>query len=223
MKRVSLISIILAIGCGDGAGGSELFDENYEDYGDGGSSIGGSGGENAGHAGNSGETGISFAGNGGSENGGSESGGSGGDYLGDGGSENIAGAGNAGGIGANCVPKNCLTIAVELAGTTENSPEACGILDDGCGNYIDCGGCSTFTECGMGEITLTPTGLITEPGIDNLCGGGCGRINVAPGETVCGGTFSSYFYCSVIEDVPPVDNIYCERDFDPRTWCCRPF
>jgi hypothetical protein len=72
-----------------------------------------------------------------------------------GGSGETGGTGTETGGSGTCVPKTCLTLAVELDTTwdgTGTSPDACGLLDDGCGNLIDCGGCAAGWGCGVGTL-----------------------------------------------------------------------
>jgi hypothetical protein len=86
------------------------------------------------------------------------------------GEPNTGGTGNTGGT---CVPKTCLTIAVELAGgQTDPVPEACGLVNDGCGNLIDCGGCEPGSICGGGKSVSYDPDLETG-GVPHLCGGDC--------------------------------------------------
>ena len=104
--------------------------------------------------------------------GGNESGGSGG---------SSSTAGNSGGSsdsstvstgGSNvCVPKTCLTYAVEHGGTN-----SCEIIDDGCGNFVDCGECPVDgTACGKSyrNPDLQHTWQDPPLGVPNVCGGGC--------------------------------------------------
>jgi hypothetical protein len=87
----------------------------------------------------------------------------------------VAGS-NTGGTGGTCIPKTCLEIAIELSGNTSNPPKACGITNDGCNGYIDCGSkCSgdlyndVHYSCGLD---------LAGPIDPNLCGSTCNR---APG------------------------------------------
>jgi hypothetical protein len=55
---------------------------------------------------------------------------------------------------------------------------ACGQIDDGCGNLIDCG-CSAYFTCGGKNsermayaVAITPDAF-TEPAVENICSNGC--------------------------------------------------
>jgi hypothetical protein len=67
--------------------------------------------------------------------GGNETGGIGGISAGGNETGGIGGI-STGGTGGVCIPITCVTFGVR------NDGEACGFVDDGCGNFIDCGGCS---------------------------------------------------------------------------------
>lgn len=136
-----------------------------------------------------------------------------------GGMDAAGGAGDTGGTGTGtCVPKTCLTIAVELAGgQTDPVPEACGLVDDGCGNLIDCGGCK---EGGCGLGIPEPNGISGDvsitTGTPNLCSGGCvpyGQCTSTIGD-------GAIWYCS--ETLSPHPE--CESTFDAfegiDSWCC---
>ena len=93
------------------------------------------------------------------------------------GGNDVTGGFGTGGFEDPCIPKTCLTIAVELnSGVTDPVPDACGLVNDGCGNIIDCGGCSGGKFCGGGSLNTEYEPFSwgeLDDGIDNLCGGGC--------------------------------------------------
>lgn len=169
-----------------------------------------------------------------------ETGGTTGGNLGQAGSTAETGGGNGTG-GGPCVPRDCLTAAIELSGYDPASgdpvPEACGVIPSGCGNnYIDCGGCDTAgTACGRGEATgvlvrdLVNGGMIPEelPGIANICDGGCHNMGVSC--VTSEGNHGSFFACTLPSNDPnsiqPSNVLYaCESQYSEYTfkyhWCC---
>lgn len=137
---------------------------------------------------------------------------------------NVGGSGGTAGSGS-CVPKTCVTLAVELSGGDLNA-ESCGVVFDGCGNYLDCGGCLDLHQgCGEGEVTGVDFGIplraITEEGIANICGGGCTRIQGATcsdtsGLWVCYGDAQLEVNTQPAKVCEPGGNI----NNDYTTWCC---
>lgn len=124
--------------------------------------------------------------------------------------------GGTGNTGGTCVPKTCLTIAVELAGgQTDPIPEACGIVDDGCGNLIDCGGCEQGI-CGGGSL-LTDIPFEADDGIPGLCNGGCQKNHEC-------GDGRAHIVCSN-EDITPTKTTSGQTltnctNYDVFRWCC---
>ncbi len=130
----------------------------------------------AGQAGSNtgGEAGSSTGGVAGS--GGSTTGGTGG-VAGSGG---VAGTPSGGGTGGTCVPKTCDTYSFDKTGKTGL---ACGVINDGCGNVVDCGGCDPFFSCGgnspkqlgPGDNAPMTSQDVQKPntGVANICNGGC--------------------------------------------------
>ncbi len=131
------------------------------------------------------------------------------------------GAGNAGsGTGGEvCVPVYdrtdpelaCQLKAMELSGITiedlqegAEMPDACGYIDDGCGNPINCNGCAEYKGCGSGEVTFNGEDENDDGWIDvvfhddftvnnqipGLCQGGC--------VGVFNGWGSTYIVCSTV-------------------------
>ena len=192
-----------------------------------GTSQGGNAGEN--NAGTAGNSGNFAGGNGGVDGGNAGSSGNAGS------AGMVAGAGgeagnNVGGSGGNCVPKNCVTIGVELGG------QACGIVGDECGNYIDCGGCDANTnKYDMCEGLPAPNNDTTQnPSIKNICNGGCTKINepiAQPYNYICT-TFSGVpeqykilYLCSSGINIAP--NTFCfnfgqidANNIKRYAWCC---
>ena len=131
-------------------------------------------------------------------------------------------AGAAGGSGGSgpCVPKTCLTYAVEHGGT-----DACGIVDDSCGNVIDCGGCDNGQKCGG----LPPPNPDKTPvnSDANTCAGGCTSIsNTTDIQLKCeGANFNTkLFYCTN-QIVPTSTNQTCSpsvwnNDGNYYLYCC---
>ena len=142
----------------------------------------GSGGETSSGGTESGTgSGGSGAGTTAGSNSGGTSGGRGSGGTGSGGS----GSGGPGGVAPGCIPKTCPTIAVELNGGTDGSPQACGLVEDGCGNYIDCEGCSGYGPLYNDAYASCGTQIYAD--IDpNLCGTTCDRMSstdpMTPGE-----------------------------------------
>ena len=207
-----ILPIIFLTACSGGSGFStdvEFSDSGTTDTdaeGSGGSEqIGGSGGTDSG----------------GTDSGGTTSGGSGGTEAGG------TAAGGSGGVATNCIPKTCTTIAVELNGGTgansetgiEGSPEACGIVQDGCGNYIDCEGCNNsemldavHSQCGSGPLHNNPT-------VENLCGVGCVKSGGDPGYNGC--PSGTWFVNCNKTNVPPWNG--CTKangSSNTNYWCC---
>lgn len=129
---------------------------------------------------------------------------------------NSAGAGTG---GEPCVPVydrtdpelSCQLKAMELAGVTiedlqggAEMPDACGYIDDGCGNPINCNGCAEHKGCGTGEVTFNGEDENDDGWIDvvfhddftvnnqipGLCQGGC--------VGVFNGWGSTYIVCSTV-------------------------
>jgi hypothetical protein len=123
-----------------------------------------------------------------------------------------------------CIPKTCLTLAVEIAGdagVNDQMPDACGILSDGCANFIDCGGCASSDQaCGAGYPT--PNGGAQQPGVPHLCGGGCTL------QSDDGGNCSSYpgyklYYCTNKTNNAPMALVFqCQSPIvgPSPMWCC---
>ena len=195
MKHLASLSLItFTIGCsagpgftsvdeGGGAGGEPTGIAGQTNVG-GGNPIGigltGSGNDTSSVGGNSAIGGNPATGGnpGGNPAGGENSAGNGGNPAG---GENSAGSANGGNgnTGTTCIPKTCLTIAVELAGTTEGPPDACGIVEDGCGNVIDCGGCvdplyGSHSRCGL-TFFADNDFLFEGTTHENLCAPACVR------------------------------------------------
>lgn len=140
----------------------------------------------------------------------------------------------------SCIPKTCLTLAVEIAGDAGVDagpiPDACGILSDGCANFIDCGGCaSPFQSCGG----TAPKSNSSWPGpgqggVANLCGGGCTALDAitAEGATTCLPSVEAAVNCSAPTDGmtnQPPGWTACHADSDQvlptqveTFWCCKP-
>lgn len=142
------------------------------------------GGANTGGVGNTG--GSNIGGEAGNPSGGSGGGDSG-----------VGGTGGGGGTGGVCVPKTCATFSYEKTGKTDL---ACGVIQDGCGNVVDCGGCSPFYSCngnlvkGLGpgdSYPMTSEELqVPNTNITNICNGGCSTqglgITCNSGEVLVG-------------------------------------
>lgn len=131
--------------------------------------------ETGGEAGQAGAAGSNTGGQAGAA--GSNTGGTintgGGDSGAGGNSGGTAGVPSGGGTGGTCVPKTCLTYAVQ-----NGVADACGTIQDGCGNYIDCNGCDTsknpYSVCG-GQPKPNIDGSANS-GSPNLCDGGCSLV-----------------------------------------------
>lgn len=125
-----------------------------------------------------------------------------------------------------CTPKTCLTLAVEMtaaAGITDPMPDACGILSDGCANFVDCGGCDNPDRaCGQGHYSTT-TQLL--PGVPNLCGGDCTKSDKGSGG-VCESALDSIYWCANNPlNLPQSLKANCYSGFPgvpSAAWCCPP-
>lgn len=113
-----------------------------------------------------------------------------------------------------CDPKDCVEAAYELSGSVQN--HACETIDDGCGGTIDCGECGENEICGGSGIDPV---LGERPGIPNICGGGCIKLETGG----CGLDIPFSYLCT---------NYYNENNYlDPSCmfmswignlsgWCC---
>lgn len=133
-------------------------------------------------------------------------------------------SGDANGNNNNCQPKNCLDIAFDLTGNTEE--KACGVVDDGCGNLIDCGGCPGVNkECGAQRFVKNNQSVEKADGIENICGGGC--ANDVSLNTHCfseNEEYPKFFVChSIAGEVLPPENTECltNQMFGDDVWCCK--
>lgn len=196
--------VALALGCssnttviheGDAAGGSA---------GETGGDAGASGGSGAG-SGTGGSAGVSTDGTAGSA-------GSGG--TGD------AGAGT-GGTGGSCMPKTCLTYAVEHNGT-----DACGVVSNGCGNFIDCGGCDDPAQkCGGSQPPNPDRSVVASD--ENTCGGGCttmdlDKFSAFEKTNICFTTnIVVLFYCTVGQTAPSMAGTTCTAHQAGTIYCCQ--
>jgi len=89
----------------------------------------------------------------------------------------------------------CQLKAMELAGISiedlqdgAEMPDACGYIDDGCGNPINCNGCAEYKGCGVGEIVFlenayTGNDITMLNKTPSLCQGGCVGMFNEDGET----------------------------------------
>lgn len=242
MKTAYLIAFAtITLGCSSSTTITPQDDETGGSAGTAGFGVTDAGAGNAGFGGD-----VSVSGSGGSEAGGtgSQPGGTGSQPSGGAGtagtgSAPVGGEGGSvqppsGGTGGACVPKTCLTIAVELADQARGeldwpnidwfgTPDSCGLVDDGCGNVIDCGGCSDpHTECGIGDWYKDGRGdwhVDTNP-TPNLCQGFCSRMSTSH---YCGHTA---IRCATDyeESLPPYFNITdatsCPWNDAVEGWCC---
>jgi hypothetical protein len=140
-------------------------------------------------------------------------------------------AGGTGNVGGGCEPWDCTNIAIQLAGWDSASgdpvPEACGLVQDPCtGQYIDCGGCGEFQECG-GETIVgldSDYNTIYAEGVDNICGGNC--LETDPSRIICGeiglGDPRTMFICNYQGTTSPEPG--CQENLEPglglQYWCC---
>lgn len=98
-------------------------------------------------------------------------------------------SGNSGGnsIGGStggtnqCIPYDCSDLE------SDSNAESCGLLDDGCGNYINCGACSNEQER-CGGFRQETHGLLTDPQ-DNICAPICYNFGSADGQINDAGAF----------------------------------
>jgi hypothetical protein len=107
-----------------------------------------------------------------------------------------------------CIPENnCATIGAE-----------CGVVDDGCGNLLDCGKCDFDkyqTFCGGQKLV----GEHFSPPQNNICGGGCG---IVANSDICARfvgkvTWACDTHIVPTNPIPPAKN--CQM-LDLYTWCC---
>lgn len=133
----------------------------------------------------------------------------------------------------SCTPKTCLTLAVEIAadaGVNDPMPDACGILSDGCANFIDCGGCDNPDQaCGKGYPTdcadNPACGKPAElPGVPSLCGGGCTLQQSDQGFCSTWPGYSLYICTNKTTQPPKALVPQCQTIFVPGmpsdSWCC---
>ena len=171
---------------------------------------GASGASASGGSGSGGSGGIEN--DGGAGSGGSASGGAAGD-AGSAGTGNVGGVGGSagsaagsasGGTGGTCVPKTCLTIAYEKSGGNPEA-EACGIVSDGCGNVIDCGGCEwEYAECSS---------------VTKMCEGNCYVSDDASPCQIL--QLSGYHtWCDKEGTNPPFINCSAYGTAPTKEWCC---
>lgn len=136
---------------------------------------------------------------------------------------NTGGEQNTGGQ-AQCTPKTCLTLGIEMSGN-ENA-YACGVVEDGCGNYINCG-----TECEGFTAAFEPgTPMCNEE--TNLCEDRCTRtwedsLCVAYGINNDGIARPWYYTCKPSEtasepssDYPYPDDLSACTYVTGNSWCC---
>ena len=126
---------------------------------------------------------------------------------------------NSGGNSSTCIPKTCTTIGNELGG------KACGFINDGCNNIIDCQECNDGQGCGIGYPASKNFGDY-EPGTPNLCGGGCKNFF----DNDCdsnNGSNNFYWKCSssVLNPFPNETNTCLPEAFPVNQppydiWCC---
>ena len=161
-------------------------------------------------------------GGGSSSEGGSDSAGGAGEG-GEGGEGSASGQGgqNAGGSGGeaqtssssgSCIPKTCETIAVELNGGTQGDPKSCGLILDGCNNYIDCGGCQE-------ENKYCPDSSSTD--VQNLCSDNCFLAQNQNMIQCDAGNF--WWDCKVPTNNKPKDSCYnanSNQSLPSAWWCC---
>lgn len=118
----------------------------------------------------------------------------------------------------DCVPKiTCESIGAE-----------CGtILDDGCGNPIDCGVCDSSnyqTTCGEDGWDMSGT---YHSGSDNVCGGGCEAFTLANVNFDCAAHYPQYpheWHCAQPKSnkAPPTGSacVMIPNYTDNQWWCC---
>lgn len=152
-------------------------------------------------------------------NGGAGSGGGSG-TGGDGAATSSSGMGGEGGggggttsssVSTGCNPKTCLTLAIELGGT-----DACGVLEDGCGNFVDCAGCDDPNHS-CGGAPPTPQGE-TVDGTQSLCGGGCTDVTEQFGG--CSVAHPIRMYCTASTSIGPFVGCESAGQLPTNIWCC---
>lgn len=163
------------------------------------------GGE-AGQAGAGGSNSGGQAGTAGSNTGGGDSG------VG-GNSGGTAGVPSGGGTGGVCVPKTCATFSYNKTGKTDL---ACGVIQDGCGNVVDCGSaCKDPAHICGGAAPESDGGLNT--GDPNICGGGCTETTI---NGPCTSGTPLLFKCATATTIPPQSNCVPYGSSNTNIWCC---
>ena len=129
---------------------------------------------------------------------------------------NCTGVNTCGGGGeqfkCGCEPLDCLNLGAE-----------CGLVDNGCGETIDCGGCGEYpyVTCG-GEGAPNEFGQAGEPAQENICNGGCTLLVTSSVDCENFNHPPKMYACSAILQSPPFDG--CEKySFDENPgnlWCC---
>lgn len=109
-----------------------------------------------------------------------------------------------------CLAKGCVELEAELGIEAEVS---CGLMDDGCGGTVDCGGCTDLSTCGgggtpnvcgcaprtceqIGGATQTACGVTVSDRCGGEIAGGCGGCEGKTGDWSCN-TASSVCECAL--------------------------
>ena len=83
----------------------------------------------------------------------------------------------------SCTPRTCAQAGAE-----------CGLVDDGCGNTLECGGCGANETCGAQQVNQCGQGTCT-PRTCAEAGAECGTIDNGCGEALTCGTCSGGATC----------------------------
>ncbi len=111
-----------------------------------------------------------------------------------------------------CIPKDC-----------SNKP--CGIVDDGCGNKIDCSICGDinhpYLKCSKGTITTQGKQI---SGTKNICGGGVTLIiNNQITDGICSSNDPPYVWAATDNrptEPPFIGCLYKGLTNNLYLWCC---
>lgn len=126
----------------------------------------------------------------------------------------VAGS-NTGGSGGSCIPKTCETYSYDNTGNTDL---ACDVIQDGCGNVINCGDCSDPMHTCGGK----PNPRLNDPGTPNICAGKC----TGEAHPSCPGVNNYKLTCTADFDknnAPPQpyhDCVWQKETILDGFWCC---
>lgn len=113
--------------------------------------------------------------------------------------------------GSFCIPFSC-----------EQLNKDCGLVNDGCGNLINCGfdpqnpdKCENeYERCGIGPALPNCS---TDVGVSNVCDGGC---VIANHPTLCASNKIPWFCAAPGYTPPKTGCVSFDYDYPTQGWCC---